>query len=38
MQSQQVRPDMVADAILAADALGRAWRKRNPGTTSILEA
>lgn len=26
----EVRPDMVADAILAADALGREWRKRNP--------
>jgi glycerol dehydrogenase len=25
----EVRPDMVADAILAADALGRAWRKSN---------
>ncbi len=24
----EVRPDMVADAILAADALGRAWRQR----------
>jgi glycerol dehydrogenase len=22
----EVRPDMVADAIVAADALGRAWR------------
>lgn len=27
----QVRPDMVADAIMAADALGRAWKKRNGG-------
>ena len=27
----EVRPDMVADAILAADALGRAWRKRSLG-------
>ena len=27
----EVRPDMVADSILAADALGRAWRKRTPG-------
>ena len=27
----EVRPDMVADAIMAADAMGRAWRKdRNP--------
>jgi glycerol dehydrogenase len=25
----EVRPDMVADAILAADALGRAWQKAN---------
>jgi glycerol dehydrogenase len=25
----EVRPDMVADAILAADAMGRAWRKDN---------
>jgi hypothetical protein len=24
----EVRPEMVADALLAADALGRAWRKR----------
>jgi glycerol dehydrogenase len=24
----EVRPDMVADAILAADAMGRAWRRR----------
>ena len=27
----EVRPDMVADAILAADAPGRAWRKRSLG-------
>jgi glycerol dehydrogenase len=27
----EVRPDMVADAILAADALGRAWKKRHAG-------
>jgi glycerol dehydrogenase len=27
----EVRPDMVADAILAADALGRAWKKRPAG-------
>jgi glycerol dehydrogenase len=25
----EVRPDMVADAILAADAMGRAWKKEN---------
>lgn len=25
----EVRPDMVADAILAADAIGRAWQKRS---------
>jgi len=25
----EVTPDMVADAILAADALGRGWKKRN---------
>jgi glycerol dehydrogenase len=25
----EVRPDMVADAILAADALGQAWKKQN---------
>ena len=25
----EVRPDMVADAILAADAMGRAWRKHH---------
>jgi glycerol dehydrogenase len=25
----EVRPDMVADAVLAADALGRAWRQRH---------
>ena len=24
----EVRPDMVADAIRAADALGRAWKER----------
>ncbi len=24
----EVRPDMVADAILAADAMGRAWQQR----------
>jgi glycerol dehydrogenase len=23
----EVEPDMVADAIMAADAMGRAWRK-----------
>jgi glycerol dehydrogenase len=34
----EVRSDMVADAILAADSLGSAWRKRNPGTTSVLKA
>jgi glycerol dehydrogenase len=27
----EVRPDMVADAIRAADALGRAWKQRRPG-------
>ena len=27
----EVRPEMVADALLAADALGRAWRKRRLG-------
>jgi glycerol dehydrogenase len=26
----EVRPDMVADAIRAADALGREWKARNP--------
>ncbi len=26
----EVRPDMVADAILAADAMGRAWKKEHP--------
>jgi hypothetical protein len=25
----EVRPDMVADAILAADAMGRGWKKEN---------
>ena len=24
----EVRPDMVADAILAADAIGRGWKKQ----------
>jgi glycerol dehydrogenase len=29
----EVRPDMVADAVLAADAIGRAWKRRlEPGT------
>jgi glycerol dehydrogenase len=28
----EVRSEMVADALLAADALGRAWRKRGLGT------
>ena len=26
----EVRPDMVADAILAADAMGRGWKKEHP--------
>jgi glycerol dehydrogenase len=25
----EVRPDMVADALLAADAIGRAWKRRS---------
>ena len=28
----EVQPDMVADAILAADALGRAWKQRSGAT------
>src|SRR5262249_44794603 len=28
----EVRPDMVADAILAADAMGRAWKTRKGGS------
>jgi glycerol dehydrogenase len=27
----EVRPDMVADALLAAVAIGRAWKKRHAG-------
>jgi glycerol dehydrogenase len=27
----EVREDMVADALLAADAIGRAWKRANPG-------
>ena len=34
----EVRPDMVVDAILAADALGRAWKKRSLGTSSVFQA
>jgi glycerol dehydrogenase len=30
----EVRPDMVADAVLAADAAGRAWRKAHAGALS----
>src|SRR5262249_31185212 len=31
----EVRPDMVSDAILAADALGRAWQKNRAGASQI---
>jgi glycerol dehydrogenase len=38
----EVTPDMVADAILAADAIGRVWqrdhRSRGPGTTDRADA
>lgn len=29
----EVKPDMVADALLAADEMGRAWKKVYPATT-----
>jgi glycerol dehydrogenase len=29
----EVRPDMVADALRAADTLGRDWKARNPGVS-----
>jgi glycerol dehydrogenase len=32
----EVWPDMVADALLAADALGRAWKQRHGGTNHSL--
>jgi glycerol dehydrogenase len=33
----EVRPDMVADAIRAADALGRAWKKHGEARVGITE-